>query len=65
MSNLQQLLQQLQGGGGMGAGAAAGGMDIPVADTAETIQISSMALIKMIKVSHDSGRGSSHLPGSI
>ena len=46
MSNLQQLLQQLQGGGGMGAGAAAGGMDIPVADTAETIQISSMALIK-------------------
>ena len=51
MANLQQLLQQLQGGGGMGVGTAAGGMDIPVADTAETIQISSMALIKMIKVS--------------
>ena len=60
MANLQQLLQQLQGGGGMGVGAAAGGMDIPVADTAETIQISSMALIKMIKVSSCVEVGNNH-----
>lgn len=47
MASLQQLLQQFGGGGG--AGAAGGGVDLPVADTAETIQISSMALLKMLK----------------
>ena len=44
---MDQLLQQFgRGGGGGGAGA---GANIPVADTAETIQISSMALLKMLK----------------
>ena len=38
------MLQQAQGGG-MGMGAA----DAPVMDTAETIQISSLALLKMLK----------------
>ena len=42
--SLQQMLAQFGGGGGGGAG---GGADLPVADTAETIQISSMALLKV------------------
>eukprot|EP01046_Picozoa_sp_COSAG06_P055668 COSAG06_NODE_10304_length_1707_cov_1.063433_2_plen_232_part_01 len=37
------MMQQMQGGGGMGA------QDAPVMDTAETIQISSLALLKMLK----------------
>ena len=44
--SLQQMLQQFGGGSG---GAPGGGADLPVADTAETIQISSMALLKMLK----------------
>ena len=45
--SLQQLLSQFGGGGGgPGGGAAA---EVAVADTAETIQISSMALLKMLK----------------
>ena len=44
---MEQLLAQLQGGGG--GGAAAGGMDTPVRDTAEKVQISSLALLKMLK----------------
>ena len=46
--SLQQLLSQFGGGGG-GGGAGGGGVDLPVNDTAETIQISSMALLKMLK----------------
>ena len=42
--DLARMLQQAQGGG-MGMGAA----DAPVMDTAETIQISSLALLKMLK----------------
>ena len=45
MGDLAQLLQQFGGGGG-GMGAAA---NIPIMDTAETVHISSMALIKMLK----------------
>ena len=41
--DLARMLQQAQGGGGMGQ------QDAPVMDTAETIQISSLALLKMLK----------------
>jgi len=43
-NQLARMLQQAQGGGGMGGGA-----DAPIMDTAETIQISSLALLKMLK----------------
>ena len=46
MRDLAQLLQQFGGGGGGGMAAAA---NIPIMDTAETVHISSMALIKMLK----------------
>lgn len=46
MGDLAQLLQQFGGGGGGGMAAAA---NIPIMDTAETVHISSMALIKMLK----------------
>ena len=41
--SMDQLLQQFGGGGG--GGGAGAGANIPVADTAETIQISSMKLL--------------------
>ena len=45
MDQLQQrLMRQLAGMGGAGAGA-----DTPVVDTAETVYISSLALLKMLK----------------
>jgi hypothetical protein len=42
--NLQQMLSQMGAGGMTG-----GGVDIPVVDTAETVYISSLALLKMLK----------------
>jgi 26S proteasome regulatory subunit N11 len=44
-----QSLQALLGRGGGAGGNANAGADVPVADTAETIQISALALIKMLK----------------
>ena len=44
-NQLARMLQQAQGGGGMGGGGA----EAPIMDTAETIQISSLALLKMLK----------------
>lgn len=35
--------------GGMGGGPEEGGADVPVPDTAETIYISALALLKMLK----------------
>jgi 26S proteasome regulatory subunit N11 len=43
---MEQLLRQFGQGGGGGRG---GGADVPIMDTAETVHISSMSLIKMIK----------------
>lgn len=42
--DLARMLQQAQGGGAMGGGA-----DAPIMDTAETVVISSLALLKMLK----------------
>ncbi len=42
--NIQQMLQQMRGGG-----AAAPAPDQPLPDTAEKIQISSLSLLKMLK----------------
>ena len=50
MGDLAQLLQQFGGGGGGGMAAAA---NIPIMDTAETVHISSMALMKMLLVQLD------------
>uniref|UniRef100_A0A7S2WFK7 MPN domain-containing protein n=1 Tax=Mucochytrium quahogii TaxID=96639 RepID=A0A7S2WFK7_9STRA len=47
MDNLMRLLQH-GGGGGMG-GMRGGGADTPMPDTAETVHISSLALLKMLK----------------
>jgi len=44
MQNIQQMLQQMQGG--MGGGAS---LDAPAVDTAEQVYISSLALLKMLK----------------
>jgi len=41
-ARLQQMMRQLQRGGG-------GGADMPVMDTAETVQVSPLALLKMLK----------------
>merc|ERR1711981_404800 len=46
MDNLQQLLRQMQGGGG---GGMAQGAPANKCDTAETIHVSSLALLKMLK----------------
>ena len=45
MMNFEQLLS----GGGMGAMGPTPGQDIPTMDTAETVQISSLALLKVQK----------------
>lgn len=45
MDPLQQMFASLGGAGG-GAGP---GVDVPVVDSAETIQISSLSLLKMLK----------------
>jgi len=42
-------LQQLLGSGGGGPPQAEAGADVPVPDTSEQIQISSLALLKMLK----------------
>eukprot|EP01051_Picozoa_sp_SAG22_P006446 SAG22_NODE_422_length_10687_cov_4.448149_7_plen_87_part_00 len=57
--DLARMLQQAQGGGGGGGGAEA-----PIMDTAETIQISSLALLKMLKhgAHYPCGRGCSRRP---
>jgi len=44
--NLQQMLMQMQGAGGMGQGPTP---DSPIVDTAEQVYISSLALLKMLK----------------
>jgi hypothetical protein len=41
----ERLLQQLAAGGGGGGGGA----DVPITDTSETIYMSSLALLKMLK----------------
>ena len=41
-------MRMLQGGGGPGGGGG-GGADAPKPDTAETVHISSLALLKMLK----------------
>jgi 26S proteasome regulatory subunit N11 len=46
MERLQRLLTQSQGGGGSGGMAAT---DAPIMDTAETVHISGLALLKMLK----------------
>mmetsp|Transcript_27438 Transcript_27438/g.94932 ORF Transcript_27438/g.94932 Transcript_27438/m.94932 type:complete len:312 (-) Transcript_27438:163-1098(-) len=45
MDQFQQMFARMGGAGG----AAGGGADVPVVDSAETIQISSLSLLKMLK----------------
>ena len=43
---MDRLMRQLAG---LGGGGGAAGADVPVVDTSETIYISSLALLKMLK----------------